>query len=157
MHGFALVFLGLTLGADPFELPRDVYEIQTREFAMPFAFESNRKDSIKQFCLFVSKDGGKTWNHEKNYKPSDKQAAFTAQQDGQYWFALQIEYKDGKKEPATTDALAASMKVYVNSERKALKVKKSYEDLEQEVAELRKKVEQLQKKLKTLESERKPR
>jgi hypothetical protein len=157
MHGFALAFLGLALCADPVELPKDVEEIQSRQFAMPLNFDPSRQDTIQRVRLFVSEDQGKTWKHEKDYRASDKQVTFTAGRDGHYWFALQIDFKNGKSEPARIEALAPAMKVYVNTERKALKTQKSYEDLQREVEELRKTVEQLQKKIKELEAERKPR
>ncbi|HEV3257211.1 MAG TPA: hypothetical protein VG013_10050 [Gemmataceae bacterium] len=157
MHGFALVVLGLGLAADPIKLPRDVEEIQTQEFAMPLRFDPDRQGSVRQVRLYVSVDRGKTWRHEKDYKPTDKRVTFSAPRDGLYWFAVQVVLKDGKKEPAVRDNLAPAMKVFVNTERKALKPQKSYEELQREVEDLGKTVDKLQKRIKELESDRKRR
>jgi hypothetical protein len=157
MHGFALAFLGLALSADLIELPKDVHEIRTRQFAMPLRFDPDRRAKIEKVRLFVSADQGKTWKHKKDYKPRDKQLIFfTAPRDSEFWFALQVVFKEGDSEPAEPDDLAPAMKVYVNSERKALKAQKSYEELQHEVEELRRTVKQLQMKIKQLESARKP-
>jgi hypothetical protein len=156
MDGFALAFLGLALTTNPLELPKDVYEIQRRRFAMPICVNRDGRDKIEKFRLFVSEDQGKTWKHEKDYKLSDNLVLFAAPRDGLYWFAVQKVLKDGDSDPAERDDLVPAMKVYVNSKRRAFKVQKSYEELEREVEELRMTVEQLQKKIKQLESDRKP-
>jgi hypothetical protein len=157
MHGFALVFLGTVLAAGPVDLPKDVFEIQTREFAFPVLCDPKQQDKIARIRLFVSEDRGKTWKHHKDCKPTDAEVPFTAPQDGFFWFALQIEFKDGKSDPAELTDLTPCQKIYVNSELKTLKVHKSYEELFREVEELRKTVEQLQKKIKELEADRKSR
>jgi hypothetical protein len=156
MHGFALAFLGLAFAADPIELPKDVFEMDARELAFPVVCDPERRDKIARIRLYVSEDRGKTWKHHKDCKPTDELLPFTAPRDGLYWFALQVELKDGKSEPADVASLTPAMKIYVNTERKALKAAKSYEDLQREVEELRKTVEQLQKRIKELEGERKP-
>jgi hypothetical protein len=148
--------LNLALASDPAELPKDVYEIETRQFAMPLGGKSDDRAKIEKILLFVSEDQGKNWKHKKGYKPSDRQATFTAPRDGQYWFAVQVVLKDGNREPAELDDLAPQMKVYVNSERRTLKTQKSYEELQREVEQLRGTVEQLQKKIKQLESGHQP-
>jgi polyhydroxyalkanoate synthesis regulator phasin len=48
------------------------------------------------------------------------------------------------------------MKVYVNSTRRALKPKKSYDELEREVEQLRMTVKELERRVKQLEADRKP-
>ncbi|HTU21585.1 MAG TPA: hypothetical protein VMG10_26345 [Gemmataceae bacterium] len=156
MHGYVLGLLGLVVAADPIEMAKDVYEIRTRQLAMPIRVATNYRDKVTKMRLFVSEDQGKTWKHKKDYKPSAKQAVFTAPRDGLYWFALQVVLKDGGIEPADLDDLLPVMKVYVNAERKPFQTKKSYDELQREVEQLRKTVEQLQKRIKQLESERKP-
>ena len=157
MHGFALAFLGLALGAEPVELPKDVYEIGERRFVMPVKFDPDRLGEIKRVRVYVSEDRGATWKHVKDVKSGDKGVELTAPRDGHYWFALQVVLKDGTSDPADLDNLAPTMKVYVNAERRALKVWKSDEDRRREVEDLRKTVELLQKRVRELEAERKPR
>ena len=48
--------------------------------------------------VFVSWDHGKSWHFYEEKKPEDAKFRFRAKQDGEYWFALQVVYKDGKKE-----------------------------------------------------------
>lgn len=156
MHGFALAFLGVSLAGDPIELPKDVYEIPSRRFAMPLRIGPDNREKIEKIRLFVSEDQGKTWKKKKNYKPSATRVVFTAPRDGQYWFAIQVVRKDGGMRPSDQDNLVPLMKVYINSERRVLKPQKSYEELQREVEQLRRTVEELQTKIKQLESDRKP-
>ncbi len=156
MHGFTLAFFGLTLAADPLELPKDVQEIQTRRFAMPIGIDPDRRDEIEKIRFFVSEDQGKTWKHKRDYKPTDKHMIFTAPSDGLYWFAAQVMFKDGGSEPAELNDLVTARKVYVNTERRVLKAQKSYAELQREVEQLRKTVERLQTRIKQLESDHKP-
>jgi septal ring factor EnvC (AmiA/AmiB activator) len=121
---------------------------------MPLISAPATKDTIKRVRLFVSEDRGKTWKHENDFKVSDEKATFTARRDGLYYFAIQMVMKDGKRMPDNRRALSPTMKVYVNSQQKTLRVQKSLVDLEKEVNELRKTVEQLQERLKKLEVDR---
>lgn len=146
MNGLPILFLGLALAADPIALPPDVYEMTSREFNIPVTFAENRKADIKRLRLFVSTDIGKTWKHYKDATAADDKIHFKADKDGFVQFALQIESNNGKIEPAT-DKLEASMKVFVNSERKALKASDPIEELRKEVAELRKRVQELEKRV----------
>lgn len=168
MSAFALALLCLIVPMPPIggvtestELADDVYEIETRDFKMPLQLDPGRKNTINAISLFVSDDRGKSWKHVKDYLPRDDAVDYSARKDGLLWFTLQVAFKDGSKEPATRNALTAAMKVYVNSERKVLerkvlKPKKSYEELDQEAAELRKAVAALKKKLRDLEPASKP-
>jgi hypothetical protein len=156
MHGFTLVFLAFAISTEPVELHKDEFEIQTRRFAMSFMSQTGKKDNIECIRLFVSEDRGKSWKHEKDYKPTVEKVTFTAHDDGLYWFALQIVFKDGKSKPDELDDLGPVMKVYVNTERRTIKVRKSYGELQREVVELQKTVQKLQKKIKELEANRKP-
>jgi hypothetical protein len=156
MLGLTFTFLGCVMGFDLLELPQDVVEIQTRQFAMPLNVASNRQQPIQRVRLFISRNQGKTWTHHKDFRPTDNQVTFQAERDGLFWFALQVEFKDGKSEPTRLADLAPAMKVFVNQERKALKPPKSSEELRREVEDLQSTVEQLQKRIKELEGARKP-
>ena len=129
---------------------------ETRTFALPIAISPDIRDTIEKIRVFVSENQGKTWKHQKDCTPSDKQLIVTASHDGLYWFAVQTVLKDGTCDPAKRADLVPAMKVYVNSEGRALKPQKSYEELDHEVEQLRMTVEQLQKKIEQLESERQP-
>jgi hypothetical protein len=102
----------------------DVWECPTRDFAMPLYIPPCRRTTIAKVRLFVSVDGGKTWEHHQDCGPDEERFRFSAPRDGTYWFALQTVSKDGKKEPADTKGLAPLVKVRVNVERPSPKVEK---------------------------------
>jgi hypothetical protein len=154
MHGLALVCASILCAAEPVELPKDVWEMDSREFAMPIRIIPDKAEKINCLRLYMSEDSGKTWKHVKDGKPTDDRFTYKASKDGLYWFALQVEYLDGKCEPAELNQLVPAQKVYVNTERKALKPQKSYEDLVSEVEELRKTVDQLKKRVADLEGKK---
>jgi hypothetical protein len=155
MHGVAFVFLTLAFPSEFLELPSDVAEMRARHFAMPLQIDSERREKIERIFLYVSEDRGKTWTRKADYKATDEKLNFTAAKDGMYWFALQVEYSDGKKEPSEATDLTPAMKVFVNTERKPVRVQKTYDQLQCEVKDLRKMVEELQRKVRELEADRK--
>jgi hypothetical protein len=48
---FVLAFLGLTHAADPIGLPEDVYEIQSRRFAMPLRADPDRREKTSKMMI----------------------------------------------------------------------------------------------------------
>jgi hypothetical protein len=168
MNGLALLVMGLALGAEnrelippPAEVNRaaieigtDVFEMQTRRFAMPIMIDAARLKEIKSVRAFVSEDQGKTWRHLSDHEPTEKAVKYMADKDGLYWFAVQVVDNDGKRFPEKTDDLQPVMKVFVNQERRVLKPAKSYQELQREVDELRNVVAELKKKIAELEKER---
>jgi hypothetical protein len=119
MHTVVLAFLGLALAADSDGLPKDVFEIHDRQFAMPLYTSADFRGRIERIRLYVSDDLGKTWTHAQDCKPGDEQATFSAPRDGEYWFALQVKFKDGKSEPADLATLTPGMKVRVKTGQKS--------------------------------------
>jgi hypothetical protein len=151
MHGLALLLLGAAVPVGPTQLEAGVEEIQSKHFLMPLRIDPARGDEIEKVRLFVSRDRGKTWKHCRDYDTTAEHVAFSAPRDGVYWFAVQTVLKDGIIDPPDLGGLAPAMKVYVNTGRRALKPRKSYEELEQEVAQLRKTVEELKGRIRDLE------
>jgi hypothetical protein len=144
------------MGCEPLEpKERESYEIRTRQFAMPVRIDPGRRDEIETIRLYVSEDEGKTWTYKKELKPTDNSVNYWASHDGLYWFAIQPVLKNEKCSPAKPDDLVPAMKVYVNTEGRALKFPESHDELQREVEQLRKTVQQLQEKIEQLKSERK--
>jgi hypothetical protein len=145
-------------------IENDVCEWHNQQFQMPIFVDANQRDRVKQIRAFVSEDRGKTWRHLSNHEPTDTAVKFTAAKDGLYWFAVQVVAKDGGIQPQKTENLEPAMKVYVNTERRALarvpaeridlKPDRSREDLQREVAELRQTVAELKKKIAEMEKQR---
>jgi hypothetical protein len=152
MHGLVFVFLGLGLCSELLEREPDVVEIQTRAFALPLRFEPDRVRSIDRVHVFVSRDQGKVWKHLKDFGTSAKQVAFAAPGDGLYWFAVQVVTKDGEREPPDLQGLIPAQKVYVNTEGRALELKRPCEELRREVEALREEVERLKRRVRELEA-----
>jgi len=155
MHGFAFMLLIPAFAAEPIEVPDDVAEVTTRTFAMPIRIAPDRRDRIERIRFFVSLDRGKTWKHKQDCKAVDGQVCFKAPKDGVYWFALQVVLKSGKREPSEVDNLTPAMKVYVNSERQAMKVRLPPEEivrLRAEVASLREENKKLKEDLTRLKA-----
>jgi uncharacterized protein (TIGR03067 family) len=118
MHGLALAFLGLALAADAAESPGEIFEIDTRHFAMPLRFEPSQAAMIERVRLFVSEDRGKTWKALEEYRKTDENVTFMAARDGLYYFTLQILLKDGTKDPMDLKDAVSVMKVRVNTQGK---------------------------------------
>ena len=120
MYGSVLALIGLMVGGEPIVLENDVVEIQFSKFKIPCRVDPSQQDKIATVRLFVSEDHGKTWKHAKDGTLTDSTFTFFASGDGLYWFAVQMMYKDDRRFPAELKDLAPALKVYVNTERKAL-------------------------------------
>jgi hypothetical protein len=132
-------------GLTPLELPPDVFVYPSASFRMPVTLD--RPPEVARVRFFVSTDRGRTWQHLKDAKPTDEKIAFAAPRDDLYWFALQVENKDGRRTPESEELLTPSMKVFVNTAKRAVRVEKSYAELRQEAADLRQTVEKLRRRL----------
>ena len=148
MQGFALTLAALAMDFVPVEIPKDVLEFSEREFRM--TLKTTQTDAITQMRLYVSTDQGKTWKHVRDYRPTAKFVQYKAPRDGQYWFSIQLVLKDGTSSPAQVKDLTPLRKLYINTRRRALKPKKSYEELERETRKLRREVEELRKRVREL-------
>jgi hypothetical protein len=77
MHTVALLWVGLFVPNDLFELERDVIEIETRKFALPFRTPVDQQVRMAKFSMYVSEDRGKTWKHVSDHTPQDTQAVYS--------------------------------------------------------------------------------
>jgi hypothetical protein len=178
----AAVKKSFKVAADPApaaaEVEKDFKEMNVRSIVIPLKFNPAKREKIAKVTLFISEDRGKTWQAEGDYGPKmggnaltdfvnswpdrgahgpdDTEIKFSAPHDGLYWFALQIEWKDGTKEPAKMADAQSILKVYINSEQKVLKPQSPPEDIRRELEELRKTVEELKRKIAELEAGRNP-
>jgi hypothetical protein len=155
MYRFAIVFAGLGLFTQQVELPKDVHVLPKKTFQVPIHIEADKRENLELVKIYVSEDRGKTWKLQKEGKSTAKKLMITVLDDGLYWFALQTMTKDGQFEPADPDDFEPSLKVFVNTTGRDLKVQKSYGDLLRETEELQRKLEQLQKKIDEIESNQK--
>jgi predicted aspartyl protease len=103
--------------AQPHGTPPEIREVTTRRIAMPYVVALDQRDRVSAIGLYVSVDEGKSWKRASEHKPSDREAIYWAERDGHHWFAVQVEWKDGRKEPAQFDDRSAQVKLYVNPDR----------------------------------------
>jgi hypothetical protein len=90
-----------------------VMECKARSFLLPFAIDLNERETIACVVLYVSVDEGETWKRVAARSPNGSGFPFQAPREGVYWFALQVQRKDGTKEPADPADLVPAMKVRV--------------------------------------------
>lgn len=151
MQGIAFVLLGLTFPSVLSKLELDVHQIAVKSFALPIRLNVD-PDEVKVVRVFVSRNKGGEWKHHKDFDSSVTQFSFIAPKDGSYWFAVQVEGKDGQKEPESIEDLSPSRKILVNSERRSLKPNVSTDDVHKELEKLRRTVERQKKIIAELES-----
>src|SRR5262245_1473979 len=90
------------LNAHAQEPTAGVIFFQLREFNIPFKNDPGNLN-VAQVRLYVSTDQGRNWQLNGTAAPDGKQFRVSTPQDGYYWFAVQTEYKDGRKFPANND------------------------------------------------------
>jgi hypothetical protein len=87
-----------------------VCEWTSRSMKIPIDYNPGKKADIEKLRLFVSDDQGKTWQKTDECGTDASYFKYTAPHDGDSWFCLQVEGKDGKKDPPDT-ALIPALKV----------------------------------------------
>jgi hypothetical protein len=126
-----------------------VYTIRQRSFRVPVSVET-RRGEVDQITLFVSIDQGKTWREAGVIGPDEDAFRYRAAADGVYWFAVQIQLKNGMKEPADMRMLQPELKVSVELPKKP-EWQAAVAELDDEVKYLRSEVQRLKDRLAVLE------
>jgi hypothetical protein len=70
-----------------------------RTFKIPIDIEPARRKEISRFFLYVSQDGGHTWQPDSAEPPDKDGFVFNAPRDGIYWFRAAAINRQGKQEP----------------------------------------------------------
>jgi hypothetical protein len=74
------------------------YTIDFRDFKLPISVKPADEDRIASIHLYLlAQDRG--WRHVSTISPDQDGFPFRALADGIFVFALQVEYKDGRKQP----------------------------------------------------------
>ncbi len=97
----------------------DLNYMNDREFRIPITLPDKpaERANIARLFLYVSIDGGKTWNVEKTATPSDTEFVYQARNDGVYWFSVQTEDKQKNLKPTDIAAEAPGLKVVVDTKK----------------------------------------
>jgi len=122
MNGCAAALMGLVFLTYPVVIESDVYPIEHRDFHIPFQIDKAAKADLGFVRLLVSVDGGRTWNQVADARAADDRFRFHARTDGHYWFAVQVVKINGRINPRAERDLKASLKVYVNSQKRDITV-----------------------------------
>jgi hypothetical protein len=107
----------------PVQRDDGAWEVRSRDFGLPVRIDPARRAEVVTVRLFVSRDGGKTWEHCQDTAPDEDRVRFSAPRDGTYWFAVQVVLKDDVKDPPDLKDLVPTMKVHVKSGSKPLPVR----------------------------------
>ena len=106
-----LATLPLANPAAPQSVP--VYRVPGPAFDIPCKVTEKTPD-LAAVQLWVSGDGGKTWECHSEMKPDGTRFEFRAKQPGEYAFAPRLKFKDGSTLPAVGH-LAATQRVVVEA------------------------------------------
>src|ERR1051326_5380080 len=96
MGACTLTCLMLIAGQVPQEF--DV-AFKDRVFRIPIDIEPQRRQEITRFILYVSRNGGKTWQEDTTAAADKEGFVFSAPADGVYWFRAAAINRLGKQEP----------------------------------------------------------
>ena len=94
----------------------DEIEINERAFTIPIQIGKERKD-IREIRVFVSPDGGGTWEQVATLPPTAQDFRFVAPADGIYWFRITVVNATGTPFPAENTNAAPALKVFVRTNR----------------------------------------
>lgn len=75
------------------------YATKSRKFSIPFSLVSPDQ-VIVEVHLFVSTDGGGTWEEHRRADEQATEFPFEAPTDGEFWFAVQTLNRNGERIPA---------------------------------------------------------
>jgi hypothetical protein len=73
--------------------------LNARDFEIGIRIDPQRRDSVRQLTLLVSRDRGATWEVGPQTPPTAKAFRFHAPTDGSYWFIVQEEDTNGRLNP----------------------------------------------------------
>ena len=100
---------GLAIGQSG--APSTAYLRQTT-FNIPFRVDAAVEDPV-EVQLFVSTDGGRTWQFASRETPATGRFAYQVPREGTYWFASRTIGRRGR--PADPNGLAAELMVWVDT------------------------------------------
>ena len=114
-HTLALAvgtLLAATAVAQP---PPDHTPSRSRKFTLPIEFDAEKRKTIQQVQLLVSRDQGQTWEVHDAVTPDKDHFNLTAKDDGTYWMTMVIRHTDGKSDPADLTKLAPTLKYLIDA------------------------------------------
>lgn len=129
----------------------DVTIMNARRMAFPVKIDPERQARIAKVHLFVSEDEGRTWIVASSVPASADLIQFTAPADGLYWLTIQVEARDGTREPEKLTRYCVAQKVRIMTAPQGNEPKRTAAELRREIQVLRGRLEKLERQLAELE------
>ncbi len=89
--------------------------IATGKFTIPFRISPEKRPSVREALLYLSRDRGKTWQLHSRLPANHEGFLFQATQDGPYWFNVGLLDVNGRHEPANIYSAPVGQKVLVDT------------------------------------------
>lgn len=96
---------------------RDVKRIyhKSRSFRIPFNIDEADRPRIKEVQLYISTDGGASWQSAGRASPDQPSFTYRAPSDGEYWIAVRTLDTKGRLYPLDDATIEPGMKVVVDT------------------------------------------
>lgn len=99
-------------GAEP---QVDERPLATGRFTIPFRISPEKRASVREALLYLSKDRGKTWQLHSRLPANHEGFLFQATQDGPHWFSVGLLDLNGRHEPANIYTAPVGQKILVDT------------------------------------------
>jgi hypothetical protein len=86
-------------------------------FAIPIRFAADKRSSIKELRLYVSRDQGATWALEDRATPDKSSFRYTTSTDGQYWFIVVIIDQQNHQDPVDIWQAPVGLRMLVDTRK----------------------------------------
>lgn len=101
----------------------DTYFINQQQIRIPISVEPARRAEIKEIHLFVSADGGKSWDQQAVASPDQDAFSFFAPKDGVYWFSVAVVNHQNQREPRDPYGAPPSQKIVIDTVKPLLRIR----------------------------------
>ena len=111
----AIAAAAAAVAAPPFVQIDGVVYTRERVFQVPVELTTDEEAQAGAVRLWVSADGGKTWERKREQSPRKPSMKFVAPGDGTYDLALAVIGTNGRQTPERTEDLQSGLRVVVDA------------------------------------------
>jgi beta-lactamase regulating signal transducer with metallopeptidase domain len=102
----------------------EVLYINQRNFKVPIRIVKERRATVRELVLYVSRDQGRTWEVHARATPDREAFNFASDRDGPVWFKVAVIDRQGKQEPADLALAPVSQKIHVDTTLPVVKLQR---------------------------------
>ena len=95
--------------------PTDARFVAKRTLTVPVQFNPERQKDVDKARLFVSRDGGHTYELHQQITAQETGFTLNAKEDGTYWVQMQLQFRDGRLEPKDPSAAVPAEKLVIDT------------------------------------------